>query len=52
MVQYADSEAALLDEYNRHGNWHEIRDGQNGRELWHKGHRRLVGVIQPAEDRE
>lgn len=47
LVQYAESEAQLLASYNRSGNLYEIRDGKNGRELWHKEERQMCGQIVP-----
>lgn len=46
LVQKFDDEAALLNEYNRYGRLYELRDGKNGRELWHKGQRRIVGFVR------
>lgn len=51
IVQYFSNEEIVLAHYNRHGHWFEIKDGLNGRELWHKGQRRLVGIIQVVDAR-
>ena len=45
-VQTFQSEAELLRHKNAlHGNAYELRDGANGRELWHKGFNSLSGVV-------
>lgn len=46
IVQYFGNESEALEYYNRNGRIYELRGGENGRELWHKGHNRLVGVIE------
>lgn len=50
IVQYASSAEDLLAQYNEHARLYELRVNQNGEtELWHKGHRRCVGVIRPSK---
>ena len=46
MIQNYSSETALVEHYNRNGKLYEVKDGANGRELWHKGHKTLAGVIE------
>ena len=46
MVQYFESESALVEHYNRNGRLYEIKNGAKGRELWHKGHNTLAGVVE------
>lgn len=51
-VSYYTDEAAVLAESNEHGNWYIIRDGENGRELYHKGHRRVYAVLETIPVRD
>lgn len=51
LVQYFENETRLIEHYNRNGNLYRIIDGANGRELWHKGHNRLAGVIDTIPHR-
>lgn len=51
IVQRFHDEESLLAYYNRYGRLYEIREGENGLELWHKGHRRIIGVIKTPDVR-
>lgn len=51
LVQYFSNEDIVLANYNRSGKFYEIRDGLNGRELWHKGHKTIAGVIETIPSR-
>lgn len=46
LIQYFSNEEIVLAHYNRNGRLYEIRDGKNGRELWHKGHNHMAGIIE------
>ena len=46
LVQYFESEDALLQHYNRSGRVYEIRPTEAGRVLWHKGHAYATGVVE------
>ena len=52
LIQYFTNEEIVLAHYNRNGRLYEIREGKNGRELWHKWHNHMAGVIEiiPARD--
>lgn len=52
LVQYFHSEEIMLAHYNASGRLYEIRDGENGRELWHKGHNYKAGVIETIPQRK
>lgn len=47
-VQYSNSESEMLAHLNRDGRFYAIRDGVNGREIFHKGHGTVYGVIVVA----
>ena len=46
LIQHFASETTLVEYYNRNGKLYEVKDGVNGRELWHKGHKTLAGVVE------
>jgi hypothetical protein len=53
LTQYAKDDAAMIDSYNRLGSMFEVRIGPyGGREMWHKGSRRLVGTLVTIPARE
>ena len=46
LVQYADSAEAMLASYNDTLPVYELRATESGEvQIWHKGHRRAVGVM-------
>jgi hypothetical protein len=52
LIQYFKSEDDILRHYNRGAKLFIIRDNDNIRELFHKGHTTRVGIIEtiPARD--